>query len=352
MRTLFLFFASLTLSWALRGQAPNQVMLPNGWKLSPVGKSMQLGDLPLNMEVSPSKKLMAVTNNGQGIQTIELIDLETSTKTDSVEIKRSWYGLAFSSDEKFLYASGGHANNILIYAIRNKKLIRHDSITLGSPWPERIGPAGITIDDKRNRMYVVTREDKQLYVVDLASKKVMGKFGLEGEGYASTLSKDKRELFISCWGCDKILTFDLEKKTWKTPIHVGDNPNELYLSKNGELLLVCNANDNTVSVISLKDRRVVETLDAALFPNSPSGSTTNSLAVDEKNKVLYIANADNNCLAVFDFSKPGQSRPLGFIPTGWYPTCVRLINKQLWVSNGKGFESKANPFGPSPLRKK
>ncbi|WP_254160664.1 bifunctional YncE family protein/alkaline phosphatase family protein [Chryseosolibacter histidini] len=328
------------------------VTLPNGWRLTPAGESMPLGDLPLNLELSASKKLMAVTNNGQGTQTIELIDVVNRVKTDSVEIKRSWYGLAFSADERQLYVSGGHNNNILIYTIANKKLSLSDSIQLGNPWPERIGPAGIAIDEKRNRLYVVTRENKSLYVVDLRTKKILGTFGMEAEGYTCKLSKDRRELFVSCWGSDKVLVFDLERNAWKASVNVGDNPNELMLLPDGKLLLVCNANDNTVSVIDVKQKRVIETLDAALFPNSPSGSTSNSLAYHEKTKMLFVANADNNCLAVFDFSKPGQSIPLGFIPTGWYPTCVRIVNNALWVSNGKGFESKANPFGPSPLRKK
>jgi hypothetical protein len=42
-----------------------RIMLPNGWAVTPVGKSVHLGDLPLNMAVSGSKKLLAVTNNGQ-----------------------------------------------------------------------------------------------------------------------------------------------------------------------------------------------------------------------------------------------------------------------------------------------
>jgi YVTN family beta-propeller protein len=163
---------------------------------------------------------------------------------------------------------------------------------------------------------------------------------------------DNKELYITCWGCDKLLVFDLEKNTWKNSIGVGDNPNEMLLTPDGKTLYVCNANDNTVSVVDTKSKKVIETLDAALFPDSPSGSTTNSLAYDASEKKLYIANADNNCLAVFDVSKPGNSSSLGFIPTGWYPTCVRLVNKKLWVSNGKGFESKPNPFGPSPIRKK
>ena len=189
-------------------------------------------------------------------------------------------------------------------------------------------------------------------MIDLKTKKHLGKYGIDGEGYACKLSGDNRDLYISCWGCDKVLTFDLEKNTWKNAIHVGDNPNELMLTPDGKYLYVCNANDNSVSIIDVKNRKVIETLDAALFPDSPSGSTTNSLAYDAKERRLYIANADNNCLAVFDVSKPGSSTAMGYIPTGWYPTCVRLINKQLWVSNGKGFESKANPFGPSPVRKR
>ena len=60
------------------------------------------------MEVSPSSKYIAVTNNGQGTQTIELIDVAKQKKIDSVVIAKSWYGLQFSADEKYLYASGGH----------------------------------------------------------------------------------------------------------------------------------------------------------------------------------------------------------------------------------------------------
>jgi hypothetical protein len=44
------------------------VMLPNGWSLTPAGRSLEVGDLPLNIAVSSSGSLMAVTNNGQGRQ--------------------------------------------------------------------------------------------------------------------------------------------------------------------------------------------------------------------------------------------------------------------------------------------
>jgi YVTN family beta-propeller protein len=352
MKKIILLAIGQALAVVSLAQQTKPVLLPNGWKLSPAGTSMALGDLPLNMVVSPSSKFIAVTNNGQSTQTVELIDVQKQKKIDSVVVGKSWYGLRFTSDEKYLYVSGGHDNLILRYEVKNGKLVMSDTFKLGKPWPEMIGPAGIALDEKRQRLYVVTRENKKLYSIDLTSKKIVGEFGLEAEAYACEISKDNRELYITCWGCDQVLVFDLEKNRWKSPIRVGDNPNEMLLTADGKYLYVCNANDNSVSVIDVKSKKVVETLDAALFPNSPSGSTTNSVAYDASSKKLFIANADNNCLAVFNVSQPGQSIPEGFIPTGWYPTGVRIVGKKLWVTNGKGFESKANPFGPSPLRKK
>jgi DNA-binding beta-propeller fold protein YncE len=212
--------------------------------------------------------------------------------------------------------------------------------------------AGIAVDDKQQYLYTVTKENNSLYVYDLKAKKVKSQIPLGGEGYTCLLSDDNKTLYLTCWGCDKVVLFDTEKQQVKGTIPVGDNPNDLCLTNNGKYLFVCNANDNSVSVISTEQNRVVEILNSALYPNSPSGSTTNSVALSKDNKTLYIANADNNCLAVFDVSLPGHSKSMGFVPTGWYPTCVRVVGDQIFVTNGKGLTSKPNPFGPSPLSKK
>ncbi|HEY0108399.1 MAG TPA: hypothetical protein VGB67_02160, partial [Fibrella sp.] len=53
--------------------AAKRINLPNGWSLTPPGSSLDLDDLPLTMVVSPSKKLVAITNNGQSTQSITLI---------------------------------------------------------------------------------------------------------------------------------------------------------------------------------------------------------------------------------------------------------------------------------------
>ncbi|MBX9779554.1 MAG: bifunctional YncE family protein/alkaline phosphatase family protein [Chitinophagaceae bacterium] len=344
--------ATIVSSQKLEQVESKKVTLPNGWNLTPVGRSLPLGDLPLNIAVSKSKSLMAVTNNGQSVQSIQLIDPATETILDTKVVGKAWYGLAFSADEKKLYASGNHDNWIMVFTINNKKLVLTDSIILGKKWPNKISPTGIAIDDEKQLLYVVTKEDNKLYSIDLATKQIQTTYQLSGEAYACLLSPDNKQLYISCWGCDKVLVFSTVQKNIVAEIPVGDNPNELCLTKKGKYLYVANANDNSVSVISTAENKVIETLNSALYPDAPSGSTTNGLALSADEKTLFIANADNNCLSVFDVSKPIQSKSKGFIPVGWYPTNVKVIGKKIFVSNGKGFSSMANPYGPNPFGNK
>jgi YVTN family beta-propeller protein len=331
----------------------NTVLLPNGWKLSPAGKSIPLGDLPLNMVISNNKKYAAVTNNGQSIQTIDLIDLKNEKKIDTIIIPKSWYGLAFSSNDKYIYASAGNDNQINKYAIQSGKLSMTDSFILGKPWPVAISPAGIAVDDQKfNQLYVVTKEDSALYVFSLKTKQVIRKIKLGSEAYACLLSPDKSRLYISAWGREAVIIYDIRSGSIKKEIPVGSNPNDLCITKNGHTLFVSNANDNSVSVIDCRKEQVIETLNCALYPNAPSGSTPNGLALNEEQNTLYIANADNNCLAVFDVSNPGKSFAKGFIPVGWYPTAVKVANNRIYVCNGKGLSSMANPLGPNPASRR
>lgn len=355
--TLFLFLHLMSIqvfAQQLPGKQENTttILLPTGWSLSPAGASLPLGDLPMNMALSPNKKWMAVTNNGQGKHSLQLIDVSHNQVLHSMEIPVGWLGLAFASDNQTLYVSGGNSNNILRYRIKNQQLALLDSLSLGKAWPNRISPTGLCLDDQRNLLYVVTKENHSLYVVDTRTKAILHRDSIGRELYTCTLSPNRTRLYLTHWGGNELIEWNTQTRKIETRIPVGDNPNDVILSKNGQLAFVACADDNSVSVVDLKKKKVIETLISSLFPDAPTGSTANSVALSPNEKTLYIANADNNCLAVFDVAQPGQSRSKGFIPTGWYPTCVRTVGKKIFVANGKGFSSFANPNGPNPLRKR
>ncbi|UOQ68622.1 alkaline phosphatase family protein [Hymenobacter volaticus] len=330
-----------------------RVLLPNGWYLSPAGtNSLPLGDLPLNLQVSPNGKLLAVTNNGQSQQTIQLLDSKTEKLLDEKVIAKSWYGLKFSADSKQLYASGGNDNIILVYNTAGNKLGPADTLRLGKAWPkDKISPTGIELDNKRHLLYTVTKEDNSLYVVDTRTKATVKKVALGHEAYGCLLSPDKKTLYISLWGGDKIAFYDTQTGQLTGEVATESHPNELTQTRNGRYLFVANANDNSVSLIDTRARKVLEVISTALYPTKLTGSTTNALALSPDEKTLYIANADNNCLAVFNVATPGKSSARGFIPTGWYPTSVKALGRKILVANGKGFSSLPNPAGPQPVKK-
>ena len=348
-----LLIVTASLAQTIPGSSKSgKVLLPNGWSLSPAGRSLPLGDLPLNIQISGSQKLMAVTNNGQSKQSIQLIDPQSEKILHDQPIGKAWYGLKFSADEKKLYASGANDNIILVYPIIKKMLGKADTIVLGKAWPnEKIGPTGIEVDDAGKRLYAVTKENNSLYIFDLRTNKLVNKVNLGSEAYDCLLSPDKTKLYISLWGADKLAIYDIKAQKITSEILTENHPNEIIQNRTGKYLFVANASDNSVSVIDAKARKVIEVISTALYPTRLSGSTTNGLALSEDEKTLYVANADNNCLAVFNVSNPGKSSSKGFIPTGWYPTNVRVAGKKIFVSNGKGFTSMANPDGPQPFKK-
>ncbi len=321
-----------------------------------MGRSLPLGDLPLNMAVSPNGKggrsLLAVTNNGQSTQTIQLIDVAGEKVLSEVEIKKSWVGLRFTPDGKRLLASGGNDNRVLIYDVTSGKLTKIDSVVLGKPWPNRISVGGVETDKAGKTLYAVTKDDSTLYICDMESKQIKNRIKLPAEAYTCQRSPVSDELYISVWGAEKVVIYDLKQDKLTGEIKTGSHPNDMTFSRDGKYLFVANANDNSVSVIDVKTRKVLESLNTALYPDAPAGSTPNGLALSTDQKSLYVANADNNCLAVFDVSKPGKSRSLGFMPTGWYPTAVKVVGKKILVANGKGFSSKANPQGPNPYKRR
>ena len=131
-------------------------------------------------------------------------------------------------------------------------------------------------------------------------------------------------LYVSLWGKSSVAVVDRATEkiaaTWPTASH----PTEMALSPDEDLLYVACADSNTVSVIDTQTGRQIEVITTSLYPQAPHGSTPNSLALAPNGKTLWVANADANNLAVIDVSRRGQSRSLGFIPVGWYPTSVRM----------------------------
>ncbi len=364
-----------------------RVQLPNQWSLRPAGRTLALGDFPVNIAVHPSGDYLAILHAGYSTHEIVIVDVSRSTARVAVRqpIEAGFYGICFSADGSRLYASGATRERIESFAFDGGRLSDYRNPAVCLPGQTSV-PAGIAVSRDGSTLYVAGNRGHHLRVLaggrpragqdanapTRAGEDANAPMGAgeaarapgflpahvdlptESFPYACVLDEPRHRLFVSLWGKAAVAVIDVSEggdarlvETWVTQEH----PNEMLLTRDGSTLYVANANRNTVSVIDTSDGRTLEVVTSALYPEAPSGSTPNSIALSPDERTLYIANADNNNVAVIDVSERGRSRSKGFIPVGWYPTSVRVSpdGKRLFVADGKGGGSRPNRYGPQPL---
>jgi YVTN family beta-propeller protein len=358
-------------SVAQRGPAPPTLpgtlgqgvtLLPNGWKIAPAGRHMTIGDLPLAMVESPDGRHLVVTNNGYAKPTLAIVDLPNEHIVSTVQMEHAWLGLAWHPDNRRLFSSGAGQTTVGEFYWTPGRLQPGGTYGLGRdtqrPMPginrpepvEQSFVGGIAIAPDGRHLYAVHVLGEALTQLDLKSGLVMRTVELGAEPYTCLVSADGKTVYVSLWGGAKVLLFDAASLDKIGEVTVGEHPNAMAFSKDGQRLFVACANTNAVWVIDLASRSAKEQIAIALFPDVPPGSTPNALGLSPDGKTLLVANADNNTVAVVDVENPARSEVEGFIPTGWYPTGVMFSKDgtKIYVLSGKGLTSQANPRGFQP----
>jgi YVTN family beta-propeller protein len=331
-------------------------LLPNGWTIAPAGRHFFVGDLPLNMVLTPDRRYAIVTNNGWSKPTLTMIDLKRELVTATVPVDNAWFGLAWDPDGQRLYSSGGGENAIYVFRYQAGTLRQSGTIPLGrtevGPHRRRGRPegfvGGLAVSPDGRRLYAVQVFGTALTVVDLDTQAVRRRLDLEAEPYAVVVSPDGSTIYVSLWGGARVAVFDAATLERRGELATDEHPNAMAISHDGRRLYVACASRNTVWVFDLQVRKPSEQISIALYPQAPPGSTPNALALSADERTLLVANADNNTVAVVDVAGGDASEVEGFIPTGWYPTGVLfdVERDQLLVLSGKGLTSQANPRGP------
>jgi YVTN family beta-propeller protein len=343
--------------------------LHSGWRITPAGRQFPTpGDQPLTMIVCPDGRHLLVNTGGYHNHSVVLFDMRNEVITQSVDLGKDWVGMALNPTASDLYISGGAPVSEEAIAEQDKrersqyssldpelrKLLREPILHLKLA-ANVLSPAGSVkiagLEEKHfvsglapgpdGSLYALNIDTDTVYKLDPLEQNVLASTKVGYRPYSVAVSPDGKELAVSNWGDESVSLLDAQSLREKSRVAVGSHPNNQLYAKDGRLF-VSNGGSNSVSVIV--NGKVIETIKTSVDPKDLVGSTPDALALTPDQKTLYVANADNNDVAVIDISNRRESRIRGFIPTGWYPSAVAVSpdGKKLFVGVGKGLSYGRN----------
>ena len=107
---LALFLAGGLAAQQLPHAIPGGYDLPNGWRLTPLGRAIPTEDMVLNVSLAPDRKAVVALHSGYNPHGIVVVDTRSEEAVQRIPLKSTWLGLAWAPNGKRLYVSGGNAN--------------------------------------------------------------------------------------------------------------------------------------------------------------------------------------------------------------------------------------------------
>jgi YVTN family beta-propeller protein len=354
-------FSLLLAATAFGAESPTRVgprndrtaVVPTGHRVTPTGRQTALGDLPLGQVLSPDGRTLLVSNDGQGEQSLQVVDVVSGTVVQTLPYAAPaslFVGVAFSPDGRSAYASGGGSQVIHRYSVSGQHLTEGTALALPktSPSGTKVNafPAGLAVTPDGTRLVVADHLADAVSVVDVAT----GAVSTTAVGHAPrsvTLSQDGATAWVTNEGGDSLSVLDVSAAAPRLvgSVTVGTHPVAAVLDR--RRLYVANAESDSVSVVDTGSSAVVSTVDLAPYKGAQVGVNPSALALSTDHKTLYVTGAGNNDVVAVDVA---SRRVLGALPTAWYPSGVVATDDRLLVVNGKGLGAGPNdgPGHPDP----
>jgi YVTN family beta-propeller protein len=368
---------------AASGPVVDARFVPTGQRLSPMGAAFTFGGHPLDVAVSRAG-LVAVKYSGG----LLFVDSASGRTVQTLPLTREHVhypqnlggnglvGIAWNLDGTTVWSADGFG--LLRSATRGASgtFAWDTDVELPGPSgrfrdPKTQGldpavPTGVAVSEDGAAVFVASELEDKLFVVDAARRAIVATIRVGVAPFA--LLRSGRMLYVTNLGGDKpaagersgdsggdrvrtdargiaatgaLSVIDTASRSVVATVELGRHPETMALSRDGKRLFVANANDDTIAIIDTSSNAVLRTI--ALPLQSGFGANASALAVSPVNGRLYVAEGGDNRVLALDGS---SYAPVGEISTGWYPDAIAFAaDGSAFVASLKGFGSRGSAFG-------
>jgi DNA-binding beta-propeller fold protein YncE/phospholipase C len=337
-------------------------LLSSGWRIKAAGTQISVDTFPMAAVVTPDKKLLLVLNGGYNPPSVSVIDIASAKETSRVPVPDGWLGLTMTKAGDKVYVGGGAEAAVYEFNLKSGALTPSRVFPVVAQKDRKpvdfIGDVQLTPDG--HLLYAADLYHDSVVVINPQSGLLLSRVKTGRRPYKILFHPSGKSFYVSSWADGSVGQYDTSTGNLLASTRVGAHTTEMVW-RAGEIedqpdvkarLFVSASNTNSVYVLGANENGELsrlETINVALTPNQPLGSTPSGLGLSADGSKLFVACSDANTAAVVDISQ-ARSTVMGFVPTGWYPTVAfGLPDGRIGVLNGKGLGSFANPKGPSPI---
>ncbi len=329
--------------------------LPAGTQAAPAGTQIPVDTFPMASLVTPDGKYLLALNAGLHPPSISVIDLAASKELSRTSVPDAWLGLTMTKAGDKVYVGGGARAAVFEFTLAGGKLTAGRTFPLV---PEKDRTAQDFAGDVRlapdgHLLYVANVFRDMVVVMNPQSGLILSRIKTGRRPYRILFHPSGKTVYVSSWADGAIGQYDVNSGQRLVNFRVAPHPIDMVWvdgappagAANGESadvkarMFVAAANTNSVYVLGVTDSgdlTKLETINLALTPRQPLGTTPSALGLSSDKKELYVACSDVNMVGLVDISGD-RSLVKGFIPTGAYPTAVTELDEgRIAILNGHG----------------
>ena len=311
----------------------------------------------------------------------------------------SYSGIAYSVDGKYLVFSQD-SSNVTVAKVTEEGLLEDDAQVSVPPntsyiacfpnsppgayavpcanlySPSTSYPGGVALSKDGKSAYALLNQNNTLAKIDLSAKtpKLLEQLRvgnaphsivIDGTGTTAYVSNEggriATEADFQIWSAGTEIVADpvvgaaitgtvsvVDLTTMKVTASISTGLHPTGMALYGRSLLVANTYSDSISIIDTATNTVSRTISLGLPIGVPGaaqpayGAAPNSIAVDAKNNIAYVALYNANAIGVVNLSKGAANPLLGMIPVAYAPSSVVLdgVNNTLLVANDKGIGTR------------
>jgi YVTN family beta-propeller protein len=347
---------AILVATAAFSQTPGQTLLPNGWRLSPVGRQIPLDTMPGKTLVTPDGKYLLVLHQGDNPPSIAVLNLPDLDEKSRVPVPDAWLGMTLTQNGRTLYVSGAAQSAIHEFSLSaagELKATRTFEVTAAATRTPDDFVGDVVLSPNDRLLYATLLYRDMIVVINPQSGRVIERVKTGRRPYQILFHPLGASFFVSSWANAAVYQHRAETAEAMGMTRVGPHATGMVIGDRQPApsddddgakvewkyrLFVTAANTNRVDVLGITERgevKSIETINIGLFPRQPAGMTPTALALTADQSTLYVVCSDANAVAVVDVTHR-RSRVQGYIPTGWYPLTARVLEDgRLLVTNGR-----------------